>query len=117
MRVYNALPLPQQRFLLAAAAAVPTAANAGEDENEPYKVATIASAHRRTTAVVEKHQEQNDIATIAAASVCTVCKKSVHVMYLLKDSDCSYITLRNLRKLCDRGIETIMSKYIFVWTN
>lgn len=38
-------------------------------------------------------------------------------MYLLKDSDCSYITLRDLRKLCDRGIETIMSKYIFVWTN
>ena len=115
MRVYNALPLPKQRFLLAAAAAVPTAANAGEDENEPYKVATIASAHRCTTAVVEKHQEQNDIATIAAASVCTVCKKSVHVMYLLKDSDCSYITLRFLEKLCYKRIENNLSKYTLTW--
>ncbi len=73
------------------------------------------AARFRLVAAVEKHQEQNDVARVAAASVCTVCKDSVHVMYLLEDSDCSYITLRNLRKLCDRGIERILYKYIFVW--
>lgn len=102
--------------LLAATAAVTSAANAGEDEDEPHDVATAQSAHiAAATAAVEKHQEQNDVARVAAASVCTVCKDSVHVMYLLEDSDCSYITLRNLRKLCDRGIERILYKYIFVW--
>ena len=90
--------MPARRLLFAATAAARAAtANAGKDENQPYDVARIASAHRAAaTAVVEEHQEQNDITAIAAASVCTVCKESVHFMYLLLYSDCSYITLRNL---------------------
>lgn len=88
--------MPVRRLLFAATAAARAAtANAGKDENQPHNVATIASAHR-AAAVVQEHQEQNNVATIAAASVCTVCKESVHFMYLLLYSDCSYITLRNL---------------------
>ena len=90
--------MPARRLLFAATAAARAAtANAGKDENQPYDVARIASAHRAAaTAVVQEHQEQNNVATITAASVCTVCKESVHFMYLLLYSDCSYITLRNL---------------------
>ncbi len=88
--------MPARRLLFAATAAARAAtANAGKDENQPHNVARITSAHR-AAAVVQEHQEQNNVATIAAASVCTVCKESVHFMYLLLYSDCSYITLRNL---------------------
>ena len=77
--------MPARRLLFAATAAARAAtANAGKDENQPHNVARIASAHRAAaTAVVQEHQEQNNVATITAASVCTVCKESVHVMYPL----------------------------------
>lgn len=81
---YNRFQSPSGRILFAAATAVASAANAGEDEDEPHDVATAKSAHiAAATAVVEEHQEQNDITAIAAASVCTVRKESVHFMYLL----------------------------------
>lgn len=69
----------------ATTATTATATDARENEDEPHKVATIASAKTcSTTAVVEQEHKQDDIAWIAATSVCTtVCKESVHVMYLL----------------------------------
>lgn len=82
MHVYRALPLPQQRFLLAATI-TSTAAKAGKDEDEPHKVTTVAGVHAAATARVEQHQKQHNVASVATASVCTVCKESVHAMYPL----------------------------------
>ena len=78
-------PLFCSAYLFAATVAS-AAADARKDENEPNKVATVASAHVvAATASVEQKQKQDEVARIcASASVCTtVCKESVHFMYLL----------------------------------
>ena len=52
-----------------------TAAKAGENENEPYDVARIATAKARSTAAtatIEQHNEQHYVTSIATATVCTV---------------------------------------------
>ena len=115
MHAYRALPLPQQRFLLAATI-TSTAAKAGKDENEPHKVTTVAGVHATATARVEQHQKQHDVASVATASVCTVCKESVHAMYpLFRFRIAPYITLRFLEKLCYKRIENNLSKYTLAW--
>lgn len=82
MNDIRALPLPRRWFLLAATIA-PAAAKAGKDENEPHKIAAVHRVHTRAAAAVEQHQKQHDVTGVATASVCAVCKESVHFMYPL----------------------------------
>lgn len=76
------------RFGLFAGATTATAAQAGKDENKPDNITAAAAVHYATAhtaeAVEQKHKQYN-IAAIASASVCTVCKETVHNMYLLQD--------------------------------
>lgn len=105
--------LPHALFATATTA---TATDARENEDEPHKVATIASAKARSaTAVVEQEHKQDNVAWIAATSVCTtVCKESVH----LCTSFIFGLLLHHLTqvlKIVLLGIYLIDIKYIFVW--
>ncbi len=105
--------------ILFATAVATTAGKAGEDENKPYEVAGITSVKARVATAseaVEKHDKQHYIAGVATTAVCAVCKKAVHVMYLL------FYWILLLHYLTQPSkfvllivIEYLISKYTFVW--